>query len=171
MGFTTNFFLPILHLWGILSVSALSSGRPLGKRIAQNFQKSSKLQQTNRNLFTIKKIWSRFSGQPLPTPSVIAKVSSPPLQTFNVGIFLWTEAHPPRLWPVLYLHCWTALSIMESLISISCWLLIITACMWCLIYDISSPKNRKNNNKSVGQRTAGPMWAKSSGCMPHVRPR
>lgn len=63
-GLYSKRFPPFLHLWGILTASALSSGRTSAKRISQNIQNSSKLQQTSRNWDSIKKIWSRFRDNP-----------------------------------------------------------------------------------------------------------
>lgn len=138
-------------------VLLLSYGRPLGR---ESLLPSTIIKATTNNWkiwYNTDRIYSLERSDPdLWTTSDITGVSTPPLQTCNVGMGLQTEPHPPRpqlAWAVSPpLH---SAPTTQSLISISYWPFIIIACILGLIYDISSVTSGKKITEGSGAESNG----------------
>lgn len=155
---SSNVFSPIQHSWGILIASAFSSGGPSGKKVSQKTKKINH-QSYNKTPVKAEIQWEdliQTSGRPLLTSIDIANVSTSPLCVCVCAFRSVPELHPEqtRAPPPLF----------SSAISISCCLLIITACGWCLIHHIGSPSRGTESSRTAASartRTARHMWGRA----------
>lgn len=128
MSFNTSFFPSNFALWDCL---CFISWQTKQHKMRHDLQK--------------RRFHPDFGTTPSYPFSDITNDSTTPLQLIQCGHFFLKWGTATRTAAGVHFISQTPLlaQSVASLISISCWLLIITACMWCLIYDITSPKRTK----------------------------